>query len=166
MEPTVRTLAASLLRGLLPAPDPVRRRRVRAAARQLVDCDPWPDDDATTGPDVAKLALLRLMHLQQQTHRAAATGVDEAVVQLARSSVEACLLGLYSLRESGVVAQLKAGYLKELRKLLAYLVDDGLVTEDVVAQAMAMGGAAQGPGIWTMAEKVDSIPESVSAVSL
>ncbi|WP_031102379.1 hypothetical protein [Streptomyces sp. NRRL S-146] len=140
---------------------------MRAAARQLIDCDPWPNDDETTGPDVAKLALLRLMHLQQQVHRAAMVGADEAVVQLARSSVEACVLGVYSLHESNVVSQLKAGYLRAMRSMLAYLVDDGLVTKDVVDQAVsAMGGGANGPGVWAMAEQVDTVPDSAGAVSL
>lgn len=167
MDSTVRTVAVSTLRGLLPAPDPVRRRRVRADARRLVDCDPWPADDATTGPDVAKLTLLRLLYLQKQTHRAALAGAGEAVVQLARSSVEACLLGLYSLHEADAVARLKAGYLKAMRDMLRHLIDDGLVSHDVVDQSVvAMGGASNGPGVWTMADRVDGTPSGAGAVGL
>lgn len=168
MDSTAKTLLADTVRGLLPAPDPVRRRRVRASARKLVDCNPWPeDDDATTGVDVAKLALLRLLHLQQQTRRASIAGVDEAIVQLARSSVEVCVLGVYSLHETNVVEQLKAGYLKAMSGMLAYLVDEGLVTKDVVDQsAVAMGGAANGPGVWAMANRIDTAVGSTGAVSL
>ncbi|MEU2585291.1 hypothetical protein ABZ612_20485 [Streptomyces avermitilis] len=168
MDSTVKTLLADTVRGLLPAPDPVRRHRVRAGARKLVDCNPWPEnDDATKHLDVAKLALLRLLYLQQQTRRAAIAGVDEAVVQLARSSVEVCVLGVYSLHETNVVAQLKAGYLKAMSGMLAYLVDEGLVTKDVVDQsAVAMGGAANGPGVWAMADRIDTALGSTEAVSL
>jgi hypothetical protein len=45
-----------MVRGMLPYPEPRRRRRVRAAARALVTCETWPDDDHVTGPDVAQLA--------------------------------------------------------------------------------------------------------------
>lgn len=168
VESIVKTLLAGTVRGLLPAPDPVRRRQVRADARRLVDCSPWPeDDDATTSLNVAKLALLRLLYLQQQTRRAAKAGVDEAIIQLARSSVEVCVLGVYSLHETNVVAQLKAGYLKAMGSMLAYLVDEGLVTKDVVDQsATAMGGAANGPGVWAMANQIDTALGSTGAVSL
>lgn len=167
MDSTARTVVVSTLRGLLPAPDPVRRRRVRADARRLVDCDPWPEDDATTGPDVAKLALLRLLYLQKQTRRAALAGAGEAVVQLARSSVEACLLGLYALHEMDVVEQQKAGYLKAMRGMLRYLVDDGLVSQDIVDQSVAaMGRASNAPNVWTMAERADSTPSGAGAVGL
>ncbi|MFK0279498.1 hypothetical protein ACIQVL_03355 [Streptomyces sp. NPDC090499] len=159
---------ADTVRGMLPAPDPVRRRRVRASARELVDCNPWPeDDDATTGLDVAKLALLRLLHLQQQTRKAAKAGVDEAVVQLARSSVEVCVLGVYSLHESNVVAQLRAGYIKAMSSMLAYLIEDGLVTKDLVDQSAAtLGRAANGPGVFAMADRIDTALGSTGAVSL
>lgn len=156
---------ASTVRGLLP--DPLHRRRVRAEARRLVDCEPWPSDTATTGSDVAKLALLRLLHLQDQARRAAVAGADEAVVLLARASVEACLLGLYSLHETDVVAQLNAGYLKATRAMLRYMVDDGLVSADVVDQsAAAMGGMDGAPSVWTMADRVDTTPHGRRAVGL
>ncbi|WP_316770366.1 hypothetical protein [Streptomyces sasae] len=168
VDSTVKTLLTDIVRGLLPAPDPVRRRRVRASARKLVDCDPWAEgDDARTGPDVAKLALLRLLHLQLQTRRAAMAGVDEAVVQLARSSVEVCVLGVCSLHETNVVAQLRAGYLKAINSMLTYLVDEGLVTKDLLDQsAAAMGRAANGPSVWAMADRIDTAVGSTGAVSL
>jgi hypothetical protein len=37
---------------------------VRHAAKGLVTLQTWPADDATTGPDVAQLAMLRLLWLQ------------------------------------------------------------------------------------------------------
>lgn len=167
VDSTAKALLAEAVRGLLPAPDPVRRRRIRTAARQLVDCNPWPEDDTTTGPGVAKLALLRLLYLQQQTRRASIAGVDEAVVQLARSAVEACVLGLYSLYATNVVVQLKAGYLKAMSSMLAYFVEDGLVTKDLIDQsAAAMGGATNGPGVFAMADRIDTASGSAAAVSL
>ncbi|MEU4498911.1 hypothetical protein AB0F96_37085 [Streptomyces sp. NPDC023998] len=167
MDPNVRAFVVSMARSLLPAPDPVRRRRVRTAARRLVDCDPWPADDATTGSDVAKLALLHLMYLQRQTRREVSFRNGEAAVRLARSSIEACLLGLYALHEPDVVEQLKGGHLKSMRGMLGYLVDDGLVTQEIVDQsAAAMGPAAHAPGVWAMADRVDAATSGNGAVSL
>jgi hypothetical protein len=50
----------------LPCPDLPSRLRVRRSARQLRPRSPWPEEDATS-IDVAGLALLRLLWLQQQT---------------------------------------------------------------------------------------------------
>ncbi|HEV3172051.1 MAG TPA: hypothetical protein VGZ32_16990, partial [Actinocrinis sp.] len=59
-------LLSPVLRGLLPYPDPARRRRVRRAASRLVVYEPWSADDATMGRDAAQLALLRILWLQKQ----------------------------------------------------------------------------------------------------
>jgi hypothetical protein len=84
------------------------------AARSLVDCEPWPDDDATTGADAAKLALLRLLWLQRQTRSAARHRNGEATVLLARSLVEACILGLYCLHKPDAIPRLKAANIKAM----------------------------------------------------
>jgi hypothetical protein len=47
------------------------------------------------------------------------------------------------------------------------MVDDGLVSADVVDQsAAAMGGMDGAPGVWTMADRVDTTPHGRGAVGL
>ena len=108
MKSALRTLGATLLWGMLPYPDLPRRVRVRRAARGLVRCEPWPADDAVTGRDVAQLALVRLLYLQTQTRRSTRARHREASVLLARSSLEACILGLYCLHAQDPVPALRA----------------------------------------------------------
>ena len=156
-----------MVRSLLPTFDPVRRSRVRRAARSLVDCDPWPEDDVTVGGDVAKLALVNLLYLQRETRRAASSGGGEAAVRLARSSIETCLLGMYALTEPSVVGQLKGGQLKNMRAMLAYLVDAGMVTQEIIDQsAAAMGPVERMPTVYEMASRIDSTTSGDGAVSL
>ena len=68
-----------LLRSLLPYPDLLRRRRMRKSARRLIVSALWPEDHATS-LDIAQLALLRLLWLQRETHRAARKGLADATV--------------------------------------------------------------------------------------
>jgi hypothetical protein len=91
--PLVRTLVLSAL----PVPDLPSRFKVRCAARDLAKgCDPWPGMEAS-GVDVARLALLRLLHLQQATHRAVRSHQDEAATMLARVTIERYITGMYCL---------------------------------------------------------------------
>jgi hypothetical protein len=120
-----------IARTLLPWPDLIRRHRVRSAARKLVTCSPWPGLDAT-GTDAAQLAILRVLWLQRQTRRAVRGRHREASVMLARSSIEACILGLYCLHEDGAVAHLQAANIKALRDVVHYLSDTGLVPAEVI----------------------------------
>ena len=131
-----------------------------------MDCDPWPADDATTGVDVAKLALLRVLHLQSEAHKAASVS-GEATVLLARSSVEACLLGLYALDEPDVADQLKGAYVKALEGLLGYLVDDGLISHELVSQSTtAMGPTSKTVPLWKMAQRIDAAMNNALATGL
>jgi hypothetical protein len=145
------------LRGLLPYPDPARRRRVRRAASRLVVYEPWSADDATMGRDAAQLALLRILWLQKQTRRAACSRQREAAALLARSALEACILGLYCLHAEDPVADLRAAYLKATGQMLDYLTADGFIPRDVMDQALrAFGTPKQGPTVKAMAELVDA----------
>ncbi|MEV6012603.1 hypothetical protein AB0M29_38165 [Streptomyces sp. NPDC051976] len=155
------------VRGLLPYPEPFRRRRVRAAAHRLVTCENWPDDDKTTGVDVAQLALLRLLWLQDQTRRASTGRHKEATVLLARAAVEGCLLGLYSLHVPGAVARLHAANIKAMGDILSYVVDDGLVTQSAVEQSLAAFGTKGGPPtVRQMVDQVEAAAGGAGALSL
>jgi hypothetical protein len=167
VDPYLKALAASLLRGLLPYPDPARRRRVCGNARALVACEPWPDDAATTGPDVAQLALLRVLSLQQQIRRAARTRQREAAVLLARSSLESCILGIYCLHKNDAVERLRAANIKAMVEVMGYLIDDGLMPKDVFEQCLqAIGEPRRGPSVWDMVQLVEKTPDGAGAVSL
>lgn len=143
--------------GFLPCPDLVTRYRVRAAARNLVTCEAWSDDDAK-GADVAQLAMLRLLWLQKETHRAVRGRHPDAAAMLARASVETLILGLYCLHWEGVVEELTAANIKALRDALYYLAESGtdIAPREVIDQCIAaIGEPRRGPTVWTMAERVD-----------
>jgi hypothetical protein len=85
LRPAVWPLVRILVLSALPVPDLPSRLKVRRAARDLARrCDPWPGM-AAAGSDVARLALHRLLYLQQATHRAVRSGLHnrrrEPVVQ-------------------------------------------------------------------------------------
>jgi hypothetical protein len=148
-------LVAFIARAALPYWDPVRRRRVRRAARRLVECSPWPGDEATA-MDVAQLALLRLLWLQRETRRAARWRQSEAVALLARTSIETCLTGMYCLYAVDPVQQLRGDNAKSLGRILGYLVSDGGLTPEVVDAAVrSLAGSPGGyPTVKDMAAKV------------
>lgn len=150
-------LLGFIVRSALPYWDPFRRRRVRRAARQLVECSPWPGDDATA-MDVAQLALLRLLWLQRETRRAARWRQSEAAALLARTSIETCLTGMYCLYAVDPVQQLRGDNAKSLGRMLGYLVSDGGLTPDVVAEAVRSLAGSPGPypNVKQMADKVAS----------
>ncbi|WP_333771834.1 hypothetical protein [Streptomyces sp. IBSBF 2435] len=167
MDSLVRALVMNMVRGILPYPEPFRRRRVRAAARSLVTCESWPDDDETTAADVAQLAMLRLLWLQRETRRAASGRHREASVLLARAAVEGCLLGLYCLHKPDVVARLKAANIKAMGDVVGYFVDDGFVSKGAVDESLASFGATGQPlNVRQMAELVDTTLDGAGALSL
>lgn len=166
MESYARALMAALCRGLVPYPDPARRRRVRRRARVLVTCEPWPGD-AATGADVAQLALLRVLWLQRQIRRAARTRSHEAAVLLARSCLEACLLGIFCLGREDVVDRMRSANVKAMIEMAGYLVDDGVLSKDVLARMLGtIGEPKAGPTFWQIVEKVEQCPGGAGAISL
>ena len=80
---------------------------MRREAYRLVTLRTWPGMAAKSG-EAAQLAMLRLLWLQRQTHRAVRGRHKEASAMLARASVEGLLLGLYCLRVPGAIAKLNA----------------------------------------------------------
>lgn len=167
MDPYVKALAKAILGGLLPYPDSRRRRRVRQAARKLVVCEPWPSDDNTSGPDAAQLALLRVLYLQKQTRRAARFRMPDAAVQMARSSLEACLVGLYCLQTDDAIQRLREANIKAAIDALSYLLDLGLVPKEVLDEAVAaLGKTRQLPTPKNMAELADGKMPGSGVISL
>lgn len=167
MVSTVRSLTLNILRAVVPYPDPVRRRRVRETARSLVGTQPWPSDDAVTGADVARLALLRLLWLQRQCRRTSGRSSESAVL-IARSAIEACILGMYCLGNNDAVPSLKAAAAMTMKNVLGYLVDDELVPQSIVDQALvaAIGSPKRGLSVEKMARHVESAPNGFRARSL
>jgi hypothetical protein len=171
--PAVWPLVRILVLSALPVPDLPSRLKVRRAARDLArGCDPWPGMEAT-GADVARLALLRLLHLQQATHRAVRSHQDEAATILARVMIETYITGMYCLYEPGAVAKLQSGQMKMLRPMLEFLREDGGVLSgvptgvlDECIRRLDAGTPADGPKVWEMADKVDAATGSMIAISL
>lgn len=152
----VVSLAQLLLRNALPYPDPLRRRRVRSAARELITCTPWPGDDATP-EDIAQLALLRLLWLQSQTHRAARARQTEATCLLTRSAVETCLTGLYWRYGEDQVARMRGNNARSFHRLISYIADGDPITPGLVEDvAAAFGTPATLPSMRDMAEVVSA----------
>jgi hypothetical protein len=131
----VRTLALSFL----PYPDPPRRVRVRRAAAALVTCKKWPGDDAT-GAETAQLALYRILWLQRRTRRAVRGHRTDEAALLARLSLETCIVGLYCLYSGEAVARLSAANYRAFRKVVAYIADMGLMSEEAIDSAAAALG--------------------------
>jgi hypothetical protein len=167
--PLVRVLVLSTL----PVPDLPDRRKVRRAAVELArGCDPWPGLDAT-GADAARLALIRLLYLQQAARRAVRSRQDEAATMLARVAIETYIAGMYCLYEPGAVTTLQKGQLKMLWPMLEFLSKEGGllfgVPRNVIDECIRRldaGSPANGPSVKEMAQKVDAATSSTIAISL
>ncbi|MEV4539803.1 hypothetical protein AB0J82_39125 [Asanoa sp. NPDC049518] len=153
----LRATAGLVLRGILPYPDLIRRTRVRRKARNLVLGRPFPRDDEVTGLDMARLALLRVLDLQRQTRRAVRGRHREAAAQLARTSMETVILGIWCLREPDAITILRGAQLRSAKSTLASLLEmTDLFPKAVLDQAVdALGPESQPPQIRRMAEAID-----------
>ena len=171
--PAVWPLVRILVLSALPVPDLPSRLKVRRAARALArGCDPWPGM-AASGTDAARLALHRLLYLQQAARRAVRSRQDEAATMLARVMIETYITGMYCLYEPGAVAKLQSGQLKMLRPMLEFLREDGGVLSgippevlDECIRRLNAGTPADGPKVWDMAQKIDAATGSAIAISL
>jgi hypothetical protein len=166
--PIVLVLARAIIRGLLPYPDLIRRARVRRRAYDIAGRAPWPlDEAAVTGLDYAKLSLLRALWLQHETRRAVQTRQREAAAQLARTSIETCILGLWCLHEPDAVGKLRAAEIKLLPNLLTFVSSTGFIPESVIRQAVqALGQPGPQVGVRQMAEKIDKATGAQMAIYL
>ncbi|HUC07891.1 MAG TPA: hypothetical protein VMR96_07350 [Solirubrobacterales bacterium] len=151
---TTPLVAWAFLSSFLPYPDPMRRRRVRQQARQLIRCDPWPGDDATPF-DIAQLALLKLLWLQEETHRVANRRQGDAAALLARTSTETCLAGLYWLHGDAQVDRMRGHNAQSLRHLLSPMADGDPISPSLLKDvASAIGKEARLPTLNEMANVV------------
>lgn len=128
-------------------------------------CSPWPEEHAE-GREIAQLALLRLLWLQREAHRATRAGLSEAVALLARSAIETCITGLYCLIADEAPAKLTAQNAYQFRAMLRYLPEEFIpesIREPIVA---SVGTPDQGPNIFAMAQAVDRADQSNTATML
>jgi hypothetical protein len=141
---------AILLAGALPYPDPRRRRAARRAAEELIDCEPWPGDDATP-LEIAQLASLRLLHLQREAHRCTPQQ-REAVALLARAAVETAIIGLYWLYGEQDIEPARSENARLFRRLMAPLADGEAISEKMIEEVAATIGSGKGlPSLRDMA---------------
>lgn len=161
-------IIGTVLRGVLPYPDPVRRARVRRRARDLAGRDIWPQDEAAvTGLDFSRLALLRLLWLQRETRRAVRTRQREAAALLARTSMETCILGLWCLHNPDASSKLRNSAIKTAPAMLSFLSSTGLIPDTLIRQAVhALGEPEKLPDVRSMATQVDATTSASLAVHL
>jgi hypothetical protein len=108
---------------LLPWPsglDLIRRRQVRGASWRIGRS--VTTDGELDGPDLARLALVRLLWLQRQTHRAVRTGNREAAIVLARTAMETAIAGLYCISVPEAATRYKAATGGSIKTLMADLI--------------------------------------------
>lgn len=155
MRSTLRQLAWPIMRGVLPYPDLARRLQVRRAAKALITCKSWPEDDETTGFQIAQLALLRALRLQQETRRLTRGRHHEAAVLVSRSALEVCILGVYCLFAENAVNDLRANNLRTGLTAITALLDP-IVPHDLLKEAVnTLGTPRQAPTVRDMVEHID-----------
>jgi hypothetical protein len=135
----VASLISLLLRSVLPYLDPLCRRRIRRAARDLITCTRWPGDDATP-EDIAQLALLRLLWLQRQTRKAGRGRHTEATALLTRACIETCIAGLYWLYGDDQATRMHGNNAKSFRRMMSYIADGDPISPGLVEKVAATFG--------------------------
>jgi hypothetical protein len=167
-EPSLAKLVVSLVWGVvasvLPCPDLAARCRMRRRAHRLVTLQSWPGM-AADSCDAAQLAMLRLLWLQRQTHRAVLGRNREASTMLARASVEGLFLGLYCLRVPGAIAKLHADNLKALGDGLAYFEEADIVPAQVIRECVERIGRPSKKylTVWDMVKAIDEANDNKAA---
>jgi hypothetical protein len=123
---------------------------------------------AADSGEAAQLALLRLLWLQRQTHRAVRGRHREASAMLARASVEGLLLGLYCLRVPGAIAKLQADNLKALGDGLAYLEEADIAPAQMIRECVARLGSPSNKylTVWDMVKAIDEANGNKAARSI
>jgi len=139
----IKVLLQVVAKSLLPYPDPIHRRRLRREARALVSWTKWPGDDATT-LEVAELALVRLLWLQREAHKAARSKQKEATALLARSAIDTCVTGTWCIYGADTVERLRDQNARALDRMMKYLVGS-IITRDFLDRAVAIIGEPIAP---------------------
>jgi len=142
-------LIQPVITGVLPSFDLRARHRMRRDAKSLVALKTWPGEQATSA-HAAQLAMLRLLYLQREIHRAVRGRHREASIMLARASVETLLTGLWCLRDPDAIERLDATALKGLADALSVFEDRLQLPAGVVRKSIAQLGpvAAGHLNIW------------------
>ena len=156
------------MREVLPYPDPLRRRRARKAARALVRCEPWPEEDATPS-DIAQLSLLRVLWLQRETRQAVRWRQQEAAALLVRSAVETCITGLYWLCDEPDVARMRSHNARSFHRLFAPIATGDPISPDLIEEIAATMGSSTSahlPSLLQMANAVKKTTGHSFAIDL
>jgi len=132
--------------------DPLRRRRVRAAAKRLVPAKAWATKDATAD-EIARLALLRVLFLQRETHRAARHVEGEASAMLARASIETAITGLFCIYVSGAEKLFEGEMSKRTKRLFAGITEAAGIA-GMLDDALAHIGSSKLPSVTGMVEQI------------
>jgi hypothetical protein len=114
---------------------------------------PVPDD--IDGEALARLALLRTMHLQTAVHRAVALRQREAASTLARTSVECCITGLYCLYKDAPEAQISGEAGRSIKHLVGPLAT-AVLGADAMGQVSAEFERIKFPPVNQMAEVIET----------
>jgi hypothetical protein len=131
----------------------------------LIDCRPWPGDDATP-IEIAQLALLRLLYLQREAHRCTRQQ-REAVSLLARGAVETAITGLYWLYGEQDIEPARSDNAKSFRRLMAPLADGETVSEEMIEEVAGTIGSGRGlPSLRDMAKLVSERSSRTAASDL
>ena len=142
------------IRYLLPYPDPLRRRRMRKAAKALITFSTWPGDEAESA-HVAQLVLLRLLRLQREAHRSAAVRNFEATVLLTRAATETCIAGMYWLGCDDATTRLGGANAKSVARMMQFLSrTDPLLPAAVDDLVRLIAEPLDLPKPWNMADAV------------
>ena len=142
-------------RAWLPLTDPIRRARVRRAARRLVGRKAWAGDEAT-GRELAGLALLRCARLATEARRASAAAANEAAGMAARGALEAALTGIYALYHPAAAEEFAGEVRRGMTTLVAGPVGDILGDEFI---GMATAEMVEGSVPRSMAKLVEAAIE-------
>jgi hypothetical protein len=132
--------------------DPLRRRRVRTAAKHLVPTKAWATKDATAD-EIARLALLRVLFLQRETRRVARHGGAEASAMLARAAIETAISGLFCVYVPGAEGLFEGETSKRTKRLLTGFAEAKGMAE-VLDQAFAQLGSGKLPSVTAMVEQI------------